>query len=326
MTSAVAEPVHMVEAIRRTLLQEMERDESIVTISEFSSDDSLSGVDLRARFGNERCIELPAEDGMLAQTAVGLAAAGLRPVLELSNADFAVSALDGLIGEASRLRYRTGGEYLCKMVVRIPVGGGVHGGPFLSGTLDSLLAHVPGLKVLTPSDPAAAVQMLRHAVRSEDPVILLEPKVLTRSVKAAVDLNEDVPATIGARWVRGGDDAVIVSWGSMVSESIAAAETCESHGISAAVLDLQTLSPLDEAAIISAVAERGRVIVVDEAPRSGGLSAEVAARIADRALLHLEAPVIRVTGLDAPVPFIHEDLYRPDARRIAAEVERVVDF
>lgn len=316
----------MIDAIRRTLEQEMERDDSIVTVSEVSFDDGLSGGSLRDRFGPGRCIELPPDEALLAQTAVGLAVAGLRPVLEFTHADFAVAALDALVSEASRLRHRTGGEFACRMVVRIPVGGGIQGGPFLSANLDAWLAHVPGLTVLTPADPESAAELLQFAVRQDDPVILLEPKVLYRGQKATLPSSRSAPASIGARLVRPGEDVVIIAWGAMVSESLRAAERCAADGISAAVLDLRALSPLDEAAVIAEVAERGRVVVVDESPRFGGFGAEVAARIADLALLHLEAPVARVTGLFAPVPFTHEDLYRPDSRRIAAEVERVVDF
>lgn len=324
------EQVHMAEAIRRTLSAEMARDPSVVAIAEPSPDGGFSfgaGAGLRERHGAARVLELPASETLLVQTAIGLALSGARPVLELAHADFALSAFEPIAQEAALARFRSGGAVSCPLVVRLPYGGASGGGPLFSGCHDAMFAAAPGLTVLAASGPADAARLLRHAIRSDDPVVLLEPKALLRGPREAVPHEaEGAEDELRARLVRDGEDAVCIAWGAMVPECVRAAESCEAEGISVAVLDLRSLSPLDEDAVVAAVAGRGRVVVVEEGPRTGGFGGEVAACVADRALLHLEAPVVRVSSPDAPLPFAREDLYRPDARRIAAAIEQVVDF
>jgi 2-oxoisovalerate dehydrogenase E1 component beta subunit len=317
----------LLEAINLTLAREMARDESVVVLGEEVG--QLGGIfgateALHSQFGDRRVIDTAASEGGVVGLAVGMAMYGLRPVAEIQFADFMWSGLEQLLGEAAKLRYRSGGQYACPLVLRVPYGGGTRGGIYQSASPEAHFCHAPGLSVLAPADAADAAGLLRQALRGSDPVVFLEPKNLYRAGRAVVD-EEAIP--VGkARLRRSGTDVSVITYGSMVPAVAAAAEAAGERGIEAEVLDLRSLVPMDIAAVLETVAKTGRVVLVNEAPRGGGYMAEVAATISERALLHLEAPIERVTGLDTPVPYVHEAAYLPDAESILAAVERVANF
>ncbi len=317
----------MAAAVSQTLRDEMLRDDRIVVLGEDIGE--LGGLfgataGLLAEFGEQRVIDGPAAEGGLIGTAVGLALYGLRPVAEVQFADLVWSGFEQLVSEMAQLRYRSAGQYSCPVVLRVPYGGGIGGGMYQSQSPEAHFCHVPGITVVAPADAADAAGLLRSAVRAEDPVVFLEPKGLYAAGRAQV--SEDHVRLGSARLRRDGTDVTVVAYGSTVPLAMEAAEAAASRGIQADVVDLRTLVPLDIAALLRSVAKTGRAVLVSEAPRGGGYPAELAATLAERALLHLEAPVERVTGLDTPVPYAHEDKYLPDADRITAAIERVANF
>lgn len=313
------------DAIRETLRSEMKRDETIVLVGEDIG--SLGGVfgvteGLQSEFGTERVIDLEAGEEASIGLAIGLAAAGMRPVVEVPFGDFLFGAFDAIVAEMARVRYRSAGAARCPLVLRAAVGGGVRGGSHHSASPEAHLAHTPGLKVVAPSSPRDAADLLAAAIRDDDPVVFLEPKILY-GMRGGTD--DGARAAIGrARVLREGRHVTIVTYGGMVPATLDAADRLGADGIEAEVVDLRTLAPLDEDTILESVKKTGRLVVVNEAPSACGLAAEVAALVAERAIYSLEAPVARVTGFDTPVPYSREDEYRPGPERIAAAVTEVV--
>ncbi len=318
-------PSTLRDAIRETLRSEMQRDSSVVLLGEDVG--SLGGVfgvteGLADEFGTERVIDLDAGEEASIGVAIGMAAAGLRPVVEVPFGDFLFGAFDAIVGEMARVRYRSGGVARCPLVLRTGVGGGVRGGLHHSASPEAHLVHTPGLKVVAPSSAADAADLLAAAIRDDDPVVFLEPKVL---YAARDDAEPGARAAIGrARVVRAGRHVTIATYGGMVRATLEAASRLAEDGIEAEVLDLRTLAPLDEAAILDSVNKTGRLVVVNEAPSTCGIASEVAALVAERAIYALEAPVARVTGFDTPVPYGLEDDYRPGPERIATAATDVV--
>jgi 2-oxoisovalerate dehydrogenase E1 component beta subunit len=293
----------MLEAIRETIAEEMARDERVIVIGEdvgrkggvFKATDGLA-----ARFGEERLIDAPLAEGGIVGVAIGAALNGLRPIAEIQFADFIWPAMDQIVSEAARLRYRTNGDLGCPLVIRAPFGGGIHGALYHSQSVEALFFHVPGLKICVPATPADAKGLLTAALRDPDPVLFFEHKKLYRSVRGEVPEGEHVVPLGQADLKRAGDTLSIITYGAMVHLALDAAEQLAREGISADVLDLRSLAPLDRAAIAQTVEKTSRALVLHEDTRTGGVGAEIAAILSEELFDHLDAPVIRVTGPDVP--------------------------
>jgi 2-oxoisovalerate dehydrogenase E1 component beta subunit len=268
-------------------------------------------------FGPERVRDTPLAEGLIAGVSVGLAAQGFRPVAEIQFMGFVYPAVDQIVNHASRLRNRTRGRLSCPMVLRMPMGTGIKAPEHHSESMEALFAHVPGLRVVIPSSPARAYGLLLAAIRDPDPVIFLEPTRLYRAAREEVRDDGEAAELDRCFVLREGADLTLVTWGAMVRETLAAAEALAAEGIEAEVLDAATLKPLDEATILDSVARTGRCVVVHEAALTGGFGGEIAAILAEKALLSLAAPVRRVAGFDTVMPLPRmEDLYLPGLDRI----------
>jgi 2-oxoisovalerate dehydrogenase E1 component beta subunit len=249
-------------------------------------------------------------------TAIGMAMYGLRPVPEIQFADFIYPAFDQIVNEAAKYRYRSGGEHTVPMVIRTPIGGGIRGGHYHSQSPESLFIHTAGLKVVCPSNPYDAKGLLLSAIRDPDPVIFFEPKRVYRAAKMEVPEDEFVVPLGKAKIVRPGEHVTLIGWGAMLYEALAAAEQAAQKGVEAEVIDLCTLWPLDIDTLLASVKRTGRFVVVHEAPKTCGFGAELVSLLCEKAFLHLEAPPVRVTGLDTPFPYSLENEYLPLAHRI----------
>lgn len=321
--------LNLVEAVNRALAWEMEHDPAVVLLGE---DIGVNGgvfratVGLQQRFGAARVIDTALAETAIAGTAVGMAAMGLKPVAEIQFSGFIYPTLDHVINHASRLRHRTRGRLSCPMVLRSPCGAGIHAPEHHSESPEALFAHVPGLRVVMPSSPARAYGLLLAALRDPDPVIFLEPTRLYRLFKQEVaDDGAALPLDV-CFTLRAGSDVTLVSWGAMLQETQAAAEALALEGISAEVIDVATLKPLDMATILDSVARTGRCVIVHEAARSGGLGAEIAATLAERGIYSLLAPLQRVTGYDVVIPLARlEYQYLPSVERIVAAVRTTLE-
>jgi pyruvate dehydrogenase E1 component beta subunit len=315
----------LVQAVNRGLHEAMKGDPDVLLLGE---DIGLNGGVFRAtegllkEFGAERVIDTPLSETGIVGAAVGMALYGLKPVAEIQFLDFIYPAFDQIVSEVAKFRYRSGGEYPCHMVIRSPYGGGIKGGLYHSQSSEAYFAHTAGLKVVIPSTPADAKGLLLSSIFDPDPVIFLEPKRIYRSVSGEVpDGDHRVPlGTAAIR--REGTDVTILAYGAMIPPSLAAAETLATEGIQAEVVDLRSLVPLDEAAVLASVEKTGRAVIVHEAPRFCGFGAELAAILAEKALYSLKAPVARVTGYDTPFPYALENLYLPSVERITHAVRQ----
>ena len=320
----------LVEAITLALARAMAEDETVIVLGE---DVGANGGVFRAtaglqeRFGAARVLDTPLAEALISGLCVGMAAQGLRPVGEIQFMGFMYPCIDQLVNHASRLRNRTRGRISCPMVLRMPTGAGIRAPEHHSESTEAMLAHIPGLRVVIPSSPARAYGLLLAAIRDPDPVVFLEPTRLYRAIKEPVtDDGQALPLDIAFK-LRDGRDVTIVTWGAAVRETLEAAEALAEAGISADVLDLATLKPYDEAAILASVKKTGRCVIVHEAARTGGFGAEVAACIAERGLMSLLAPIERVTGYDTVVPLPKlEHHYIPSIDRIVAAVSRVCAY
>jgi pyruvate dehydrogenase E1 component beta subunit len=318
----------IVEAINDCLSVELERDSSVMVIGE---DVGRAGgvfratVGLRDRFGPDRCFDTPLAEAGILGTAVGLCMAGWRPVCEMQYDAFSYPCLDQLITHVGRYRWRTGGKMEFPLVVRMPYGGGVRAPELHDDSPETYYVHTPGVKVAIPSTPADAKGILAAAIRDPDPVVVLEPKLHYRTMKGEVPEGEHVVPLGQARLAREGDDVTLVAYGSMVPVCEEAADALD--GASVEVLDIRTLKPLHEDALLASASKTGRVVIVQEAPRTCGFAAELAAILAEKAILDLRGPVIRVTGYDVPYPYWQiEDAYMPSVERVVDAVRRLLDF
>ncbi|HEY7033766.1 MAG TPA: alpha-ketoacid dehydrogenase subunit beta [Thermomicrobiales bacterium] len=323
----------LIEAIHDTLRDELRADDRIVVLGEDVG--RRGGVfrvtaDLLEEFGEDRIIDTPLAESLIVGTAIGMALNGLRPIAEIQFLDFIHPAMDQIMNEAARLRYRSNNDFNCPLVIRTPFGGGVHGALYHSQSIEALFVHTPGLKVVVPATPVDAKGLLRAAIRDEDPVLFLEHKKLYRSIKGPVpDGDYDVP--LGrARIVQEGTDATIVAYGLMVHESEkAAAAIAQETGASIELIDLRSLKPLDEAAVLDSARKTGKVLVVTEANRLCSVASEIAALVAEEAFAYLDAPVMRVTAPDVPaMPFSPplEHAFMVDAEKIGAMLRKLVAF
>lgn len=321
--------MNMVQAINDALRVEMRRDPRVVVLGEDVG--KVGGVfrvtqGLFDEFGGERVIDTPLSEGGIIGTAVGMALYGLRPVPEIQFSDFIFPAFDQIVSEVAKFRYRSGGEYPSKMVIRTPVGGGIRGGHYHSQSPEAYFIHTPGLKVVCPSNPYDAKGLLLAAIRDEDPVLFFEPKRIYRAAKSDVPEGDYMVPLSVAKVVRPGNHVTVIAWGAMLYEAIEAANQAAAQGIDCEVLDLRTLWPVDIEAIVASVKKTGRVVVVHEAPRSCGFGAELIALINEKAFLHLEAPPVRVTGYDTPFPYTLEMDYLPLAGRILPAIIETAKF
>jgi pyruvate dehydrogenase E1 component beta subunit len=322
--------ITLVEAVNRALAHELAANPDVVL---FGEDVGVNGGVFRAteglqqRFGPERVLDTPLAETLIGGMAVGMAAQGMRPVAEIQFMGFVYAAIDQILNHASRLRNRTRGRLSCPMVLRTPFGAGIHAPEHHSESTEALFAHIPGLRVVVPSSPQRAYGLLLAAIRDPDPVIFLEPTRIYRLEREeVVDDGEALPLDV-CYVLRQGDDLTLVSWGAMLRETLEAAEHLAREGISAEVIDVATLKPLDTQTIGESVARTGRCVIVHEAARSCGVGAEIAAHLAEHCLLHLLAPVRRVTGYDAVIPLPRGEMaYLPNAQRIVRAARETLEF
>ncbi|HXR89940.1 MAG TPA: alpha-ketoacid dehydrogenase subunit beta [Steroidobacteraceae bacterium] len=318
----------MIEAINRAHAWEMTRDPSVVVLGE---DVGVNGGVFRAtaglqeQFGKDRVQDTPLAEGMIAGMSIGMATQGLRPVAEIQFMGFLYPALDQIGNHMSRMRNRTRGRLTCPIVIRMPHGGGIHAPEHHSESLEVLLAHHPGLRVVCPSSPARAYGLLLAAIRDPDPVMFLEPVRLYRLLKQELaDDGQALPLDVCFK-LREGSDVTLVTWGAMTVETLRAAEQLEGGGVSCEVIDVATLSPIDHDSILESVAKTGRLVIVHEAPRNCGIGAEIAATVAEHGLYDLHAPIKRVTGYDTVMPlFKLEHEYIPSVARIIDAVRETL--
>jgi 2-oxoisovalerate dehydrogenase E1 component beta subunit len=311
--------MNMVQAINDALRFEMRRDDRVIVLGEDVG--KVGGVfrvtqGLYDEFGEDRVIDTPLSEGGIIGAAIGMALYGLVPVPEIQFGDFIFPAYDQIVSELAKYRYRSGGEYPCKVVIRTPVGGGIRGGHYHSQSPEAQFIHVAGLKVVCPSNPSDAKGLLLASIRDPDPVLFFEPKRIYRAAKGDVPDGDHLVPLGKAAVVRPGEHVTVVTYGAMLYEALDAANHAASQGIEAEVIDLRTLWPLDIDTIIASVKKTGRVVVVHEAPKSCGLGGEIVALVNEKAFLHLEAPPMRVTGWDTPFPYTLENEYLPLSHRI----------
>ena len=317
----------LVEAVNDALHVEMERDADVLVLGE---DVGRAGgvfratAGLRDRFGADRCVDTPLAEAGILGSAVGLCMAGYRPVCEMQYDAFSYPCLDQLITHVGRYRWRTRGTMTFPITIRMPYGGGVRAPELHDDSPETYYVHTPGIKVAIPSTPADAKGLLAAAIRDPDPVVILEPKLVYRTERGEVPGGEHVVPLGKARLVREGTDVTLVAYGAMVTVCETAADKLDA---SVEVLDLRSLKPLDEEALLATAAKTGRVVLVQEAPRTCGYAAELAAILAEKALLDLRAPVVRVTGYDVPYPYWQiEDAYMPSVARVVDAARSLLAF
>jgi 2-oxoisovalerate dehydrogenase E1 component beta subunit len=322
--------ITLVEAVNLALARALTDDERVLVLGEDVGVDGgvfRATAGLLARFGPNRVMDTPLSETLISGLSVGLAAQGFRPVAEIQFMGFVYPCIDQMVNHAARLRTRTRGRLTCPMVLRTPFGAGIHAPEHHSESTEAMFAHIPGLRVVIPSSPSFAYGLLLAAIRDPDPVIFLEPTRLYRAVQEPVPDDGAALPLDRCFILREGDDITLVTWGAMVRETLAVADTLAAEGIGAEVIDVATLKPLDMAAILASVEKTGRCVIIHEAALTGGFGAEIAARLAERGLLSLRAPVLRVTGYDTVIPLSRlESSYMPDERRILTAVRRVLEF
>ena len=317
------------EAIRLAMLEEMERDERVFILGE---DVGIYGGAFRVtarfleKFGEGRVIDTPVSETAIVGAAIGASLMGMRPIAEMQFIDFIGCCFNQLVNYAAKSRFRWGGGV--PIVVRGPCGGGVHGGPFHSQNPEAFFMNVPGLKIVAPGTVADAKGLMTAAIRDPDPVIYLEHKFLYRRIKEDVPDGELVVPIGKARLARPGKDVSIVTYAAMLHVALEAAEAAARDGIEVEVLDLRTLLPLDEEAILATAAKTGKVIVLHEATRTGGPGGEVAALISERAFEYLDSPVVRMAPPDTPVPYSPplEDYFLPNAEKVGKAIRALYEY
>lgn len=322
--------ITMLEAIRRALAWEMEQDPQVVILGQdvgknggvFRATDGL-----QARFGADRAVDTPLAEVLIGGMAIGMATQHLKPVAEIQFSGFMYANVDNILNHAGRMRHRTRGRLHCPMVLRSPSFGGIHAPEHHSESPEAMFAHIPGIRVVIPSSPNRAYGLLLAAIRDPDPVVFLEPTRLYRMTRQEVaDDGQALPLDVCFK-LKEGEDVTLVTWGAMVSETLQAATALEEQGISAEVIDVATLKPLDTRTILNSVAKTGRCVIVQEAPLTSGFASEISACVAEHGLMSLFAPIKRVTGFDTPMPMArHEKAYIPRPERIIAAVQELLNF
>jgi pyruvate dehydrogenase E1 component beta subunit len=317
----------VLEAINDCFHVELERDADVMVMGE---DVGRAGgvfratAGLRDRFGPDRCFDTPLAEAGILGGAVGLCMAGFKPVCEMQYDAFSYPCLDQLITHVGRYRWRSGGKLGFPLTVRMPYGGGVRAPELHDDSPEAYYVHTPGVKVAIPSTPADAKGLLAAAIRDPDPVVVLEPKLHYRTLRGEVPEGEHVVPLGKARLAREGSDVTLVGYGSMIPVCEGAADRIDA---SVEVLDIRTLKPLDEDALLASAGKTGRVVIVQEAPRTCGYAAELAAILAEKAILDLHGPVLRVTGYDVPYPYWQiEDAYMPSVERVVDAARKLLEF
>lgn len=320
----------LVEAVTQALGYELAHDPDVVLLGE---DIGVNGGVFRAtaglqeRYGSDRVIDTPLAESMIAGLSIGMATQGMKPVAEFQFMGFIYPAFNQIISHAARMRNRTRSRLSCPLVFRAPYGGGIHAPEHHSESTEALFAHIPGLRVVIPSSPARAYGLLLAAIRDPDPVIFLEPKRIYRIVKQAVEDNGEALPLDSCFILREGTDVTLVSWGAMLHETQKVAQTLATSNISAEVIDVATIKPLDMDTILESVQKTGRCVIVHEAARTCGVGAEIAAELAEQGLTSLFAPVQRVTGYDTVMPYFQlEKHYLPSEARILKAVNYVMEY
>jgi pyruvate dehydrogenase E1 component subunit beta len=321
--------LNVVQAVNHALREEMTRNDKVVILGE---DVGINGGVFRAteglyqEFGPNRVIDTPLAESGIIGVSIGMALYGLRPVPEIQFMDFIYPGFDQIQSELAKFRYRSGGQYTTPVVVRTPYGGGIRGSHYHSQSTETFFAHTPGLKVVIPATPYDAKGLLTAAMRDPDPVMFLEPKKIYRTVRGEVP-DEEYTVPIGkANIARQGNDVVVFAYGAMLHVAMEAAELAATKGINVEVVDIRTIVPFDIETIINSVKKTGRVVILHEACKTCGFGAEIAAQIAERCLLNLKAPILRVAGFDVPFPYVLEGEYMPNATRVLAAIEKVYNF
>jgi pyruvate dehydrogenase E1 component beta subunit len=321
--------ITLVEAVNQALAYELAADPTVLVLGQ---DVGANGGVFRAtaglleRFGAARVVDTPLAEALIGGMSIGLAAQGMRPVAEIQFMGFIYPALDQMVNHAARLRNRTRGRLTCPMVLRAPIGAGIHAPEHHSESTEAMFAHVPGLRVVVPSSPARAYGLLLAAIRDPDPVVFLEPTRVYRLIKESVpDSGQALPLDV-CFVLRDGSDVTLVTWGACTRETLAAAEALEREGVEAEVIDVATIAPLDMRTILESVQKTGRCVIVHEAVRNVGVGAEIAARLADDGLLTLLASVKRVTSYDTVVPYAKlEGDYLPQTDRIVRAARQTLE-
>jgi len=322
--------MNIIQALNSTLHQEFAKNSKLVTFGEDAG--AFGGVfrvtsGLQEKFGEERCFDTPLCEQGIVGFGIGMAQKGLKPICEIQFADYIFPAYDQIVNELAKMRYRTGNQYAAPLVIRTPYGGGIHGGHYHSQSPEAQFLHTPGLHVVFISGPYDAKGLLTTAIRSNDPVIIFEPKRLYRALKEEVPEEEYLIPFGVAAIEKIGTDVTLIGWGAQHHQNMEAAkELQEKHGISVEVINMRTLNPLDINTITTSVEKTGRCVIAHEAPRTQGFGAEIAAQIAEKCFLHLDAPIKRCCGLDTPFPNILEKEYLPDADKVVQAVLDTLEF
>jgi pyruvate dehydrogenase E1 component beta subunit len=312
--------VTLIDALTMAMAWELEHDPRVLILGE---DVGVNGGVFRAtaglqkRFGADRVQDTPLAEGMIAGVSIGLASQGMRPVAEIQFMGFIYPTVDQMISHAGRLRNRTRGRLSCPMVLRAPYGGGIHAPEHHSESTEAFFAHMPGIRVVIPSSPARAYGLLLAAIRNPDPVVFLEPKRIYRLNKQSVEDNgKELPLDV-CYILREGSDITLVTWGAMTYETLKAADQLAKSGVSCEVIDLASISPIDYETILESVEKTGRLVIIHEAARTGGVGAEIAAIVAEKGLYDLHGPIRRVTGYDVVMPLFRREMdYMPSVVKI----------
>ncbi len=322
--------ITLVEAVNQALMYEMEHDKNVVV---FGEDVAKNGgvfrttAGLLEKFGPKRVLDTPLAESMIGGMAIGMSAQGLKPVAEFQFMGFIYPAIDHILNQASRMRNRTRGRLTCPIVFRAPYGGGIHAPEHHSESTETIFAHIPGLRVVIPSSPARAYGLLLAAIRNPDPVVFLEPKRIYRWVKQEVPDDGTALPLDKCFVLREGSDITLITWGAMIKETLEAAEKLAEQGISAEIIDVATLKPIDYETILHSIEKTGRCVIIHEAARHCGVGAEIAATIAEHGIFFLRAPIKRVTGYDTVMPYYKmEKYYLPSSNKIISTVQQVLEF
>ena len=320
MVTTMAE-VSLIDALTMAMAWELEHDPNVVILGE---DVGINGGVFRAtaglqdRFGEDRVMDTPLAEGMIAGVSVGMAAQGMRPIAEIQFMGFIYPTVDQIINHAARMRNRTRGRLSCPMVLRAPYGGGIHAPEHHSESTEALFAHMPGVRVVIPSSPARAYGLLLAAIRDPDPVVFLEPKRIYRLNKQVVEDNGKALPLDTCYILREGTDVTVVTWGAMTYETIKAVDQLAKNGVSCEVIDLATISPIDYGTILESVEKTGRLVIAHEAARNCGVGAEIAAIVAEKGLYDLKGPIRRITGYDVVMPLFRREMdYMPSVAKVA---------
>jgi 2-oxoisovalerate dehydrogenase E1 component beta subunit len=321
--------MNIIQAVNDALRIEMAREPKVVIMGEDVG--KFGGVfratsGLHEEFGADRVIDTPLAEAGIIGSAIGMALYGMRPVPEIQFSDFIFPAFDQIVNELAKIRYRSGGQYPCPVIIRTPYGGGIRGGHYHSQSPEALFCHTPGLKFVIPSNPYDTKGLLLSALRQNDPVLFMEPKRIYRASRGEVPEGDYTIPLGEANVVREGEQVTLIGYGAMMPLLLDAAEKAEAQSISCEVIDLRTLVPFDIDTLVTSVKKTGRAVVVHEAQRTCGYGAELIASICERAMEYLEAPIQRVTGFDTPFPYTLEHEYMPNADRVLKAVRHTLEW